>query len=46
MIWAMLGLGLVDTVAGCVLFFGDWPVRILGLAILAKGIISMAKSLH
>jgi hypothetical protein len=46
MMWALLSLGLVDIAAGSILVFGDWPVRVLGLAVLAKGIISMAKSLR
>jgi hypothetical protein len=44
--WTLFCLGIIDVIAGGVLFFGDGFVRIIGVVILGKGIISIVKSLR
>ncbi len=44
--WTLFGLGLIDTVAGSILFLNEGMVKYIGIIILGKGILTILKSLR
>lgn len=44
--WTLFSLGLIDAVAGSILFFNEGIVKYIGIIMLAKGIITIIKSLR
>jgi len=44
--WTLFSLGLIDTVAGSILFLNEGMVKYIGIIILGKGILTILKSLR
>lgn len=44
--WTLFSLGLIDTVAGSILFFNEGVVKFIGIVLLGKGILTILKSLR
>ena len=44
--WTLFSLGLIDAIAGSILFFNEGVVKFIGLIILGKGILTILKSLR
>jgi hypothetical protein len=44
--WTLFSLGLIDTIAGSVLFMNEGLVKYIGIIILGKGILTILKSLR
>lgn len=44
--WTLFTLGLIDTVAGAILFSNESWVRYIGIIILGKGVLTILKSLR